>query len=134
MTISGPGRSVAGDTVTLTCTVDVSIQPIVQWIHPNGTIVTNISGITVSLPERAGNITTLTLTFNPLSTSHGGPYTCQSEVNEALSTQNSTGNITVQSELLNILIVHALPVSAIRDNMTACSFFASCTSASEYWS
>ena len=111
MTISGPGRAVAGNTLTLTCTVDVSIQPVVQWMHSNGTNVTSVGGISVGLPVRAGSITNLTLTFSPLSTSHGGPYTCQTEVNEASSMQNSTGNITVQSELVNL--VHALPVLTI---------------------
>ena len=111
LTISESGTGIAGDPFNLTCTVDVSRRPVVQWIHSNGTNVTSVGGISVGLPMRAGNITNLTLTFDPLLTSHGGPYTCQSVVDEASSTRNSTRNITVQCELVDL--VHALHVSTI---------------------
>ena len=93
-------ESVSGDILNLTCTVDVSIPPVVQWIFPNGTVITNSSWITVGPPVRAGNITNLTLTFEPLTTSRGGQYTCQSRVDEASSVQISTRNVIVQSELV----------------------------------
>ena len=92
--------AVAGDTLSLTCTVDVSIPQIVQWIHPNSTVITNSSNISVGPPVTAGNITNLTLTFNPLLTSHGGQYTCQSEVDVASSAQRNYQNVTVESELI----------------------------------
>ena len=98
MTISESGTAVAGDTLSLTCTVDVSLPPAVQWIHPNSSVITNSSNISVGPPVTAGNITNLTLTFNPLLTSHGGQYTCQSEVDVGSSVQNSTHNITVRSK------------------------------------
>ena len=98
--------AVAGDTLSLTCTVDVSIPQIVQWIHPNSTVITNSSNISVGPPVTAGNITNLTLTFSPLLTSHGGQYTCQLEVDVGSSAQNSTHNITVQSES----VYHLAPI------------------------
>ena len=100
MTIFEFGTAVSGDTFSLTCTVDVSIPPVVQWIDPNGTVITNTTLITVGPPVRAGNITNLTLIFEPLLTSHGGQYTCQSDVDVASSARYSTRNVTVQSELV----------------------------------
>jgi len=86
--------------LNLTCTVDASIPPVVQWIRPNGTVITNSSWITVCPPIRVGNITNLTLIFEILTTSRGRQYTCQSRVDEASSARYSTRNITVQSELV----------------------------------
>ena len=111
LTISQSGTGLAGDPFSLTCTVDVSMHPVVQWIDPNGAVVTSVGGISVGLPVRAGNISNLNLTFDRLLTSHGGPYTCQSVVDEASSTRNSSRNITVQSQLVDL--VHALHVSTI---------------------
>ena len=90
----------------MTCTVDVSILPVVQWIYNNGTVITNSSWITVDPPVRAGNIMNLTLIFEPLVPSHGGQYTCQSRVDEASSARNSTRNVTVQSELVYTPCTH----------------------------
>jgi len=97
---SGTGR--AGDIFSVTCAMDVSRPPDVQWIYPNGTTVTNSSGIVVGSPMRVGNITNLTLTFNPLLTSHRGQYTCHSVVT-SLSDQNKSRNITVECELVGFV-------------------------------
>ena len=103
VTISESGTAVSGDILKLTCTVDVSIPPVVQWIDPNNTVITNTTFITVGPPLRAGNITNLTLIFEPLVTSHGGQYTCQSDVDAASSARYSTSNVTVQSELVDLI-------------------------------
>jgi len=100
ITISESGTGIAGDTFNVTCTVDVSMPPDVQWIYPNGNTVTNSSGIIVGPPVTIGNITNLTLTFNPLVTSHRGQYTCHSEVVIASSIQSENTNITVERELV----------------------------------
>ena len=71
---STSGSPVAGQMYTLTCTGrivgDTSLTPVVKWSNTSG-VVTSGNGITVS----NGN-----LTFNPLNTSHGGQYICQSVV------------------------------------------------------
>ena len=143
VTVSESGTAVSGDILKLTCTVDVSIPPVVQWIYPNGAVITNSSWITVGPPVREGNITNLTLIFEHLITSHGGQYTCQSRVDEASSARNSTRNVTVQSELVStpcmntrselVDLVCTAYISTVWF-VTACSFFASCTSISEYQS
>jgi len=104
--IISESRTAAGNTFNLICTVDVSILPVVQWIYNNGTVITNSSWITVDPPVRAGNITNLTLIFEPLVPSHGGQYTCQSRVDEASSARNSTRNVIVQSELVYTPCTH----------------------------
>jgi len=100
---SESGTGIAGDTFSVTCTVDVSRPPDVQWIYPNGTTVTNSSGIIVGSLMRVGNITNLTLTLNPLLTSHRGQYACHSEVVTALSEQYKSRNITVERELVGLV-------------------------------
>ena len=102
ITFSESGTGIAGDKFNVTCTVDVSRAPDVQWIYPDGTIVTNSSGIVVGSSMRVGNITNLTLTFNPLLTSHRGQYTCHSVVT-ALSEQNKSRNVTVDCELVGLV-------------------------------
>ena len=100
ITISESGTGIAGDKFNVTCIVDASVRPVVQWIYPNGDIVTNSSGIIVGPPMTTSNITNLTLTFNPLVTSHRGQYTCHSEVVIASSIQSENTNITVERELV----------------------------------
>ena len=102
ITFSESGTGVAGDTFSVTCTVDVGRLADVQWIYPNGDTITNSSGIVVGSPMRVGNITNLTLTFNPLLTSHRGQYTCHSVVT-ALSEQNESRSITVKCELVGFV-------------------------------
>ena len=102
ITFSESGTGIAGDIFNVACTVDVSRPPDVQWIYPNGTAVTNSSEIVVGSPMRVGNITNLTLTFNPLLTSHRGQYTCQSVVT-VLSEQSAKRNISVECELVGLV-------------------------------
>jgi len=106
VTISESGTAVSGHNFSLTCTVDVSIPPVVQWIYPNSTVITNSRWITVGTLVRANTITSLTLIFEPLVTSHGGQYTCHSKVDVVSSARNSTRNVAVQSELVHTLCAH----------------------------
>ena len=82
----------AGQMYTLTCTGrivgDTSLTPVVAWNNSNG-VVTNGNDITVSNGV---------LTFNPLHTSHGEQYTCQSTLSSPISSTTATMNITVQSK------------------------------------
>ena len=93
--ITTSGSPVAGQMYTLTCTGRIvgntSLIPVVTWSNSNG-VVTSRNGITVS-----NGI----LTFNPLHTSHGGQYICQSTLSSPFSTRNTPViNIIVQSMLL----------------------------------
>ena len=100
--IESAGESTAGVNHTLTCTVtleqDLRAPLLIQWTAPNGSIIGNETLVDVTV-SRSSN--SLSLTFGPLHTSHGGQYSCMVSVNvpEAnvfLSGQASL-NITVQS-------------------------------------
>ena len=83
---------VAGQSYTLYCNGTVlgntSLTPVVTWRNSTG-VVTSGNGITVS-----NGI----LTFNPLHTSHGGQYTCQSALNyPVISIISSMIDVAVRS-------------------------------------
>ena len=77
------GSDTAGQVYQLLCTVEVveglTVAPDVMWLDRTNVPV-NQQDITVGERENMGNITNLTLTFNPLRTSHAGPYTCRASV------------------------------------------------------
>ena len=80
--ITPTGDSVAGSMYTLTCTVTVVenlvAEPTVEWLDSKQYTVTSGSDITVgSVMSSGSSMSTLTLEFNPLHTSHGGQYTCR---------------------------------------------------------
>ena len=104
ITIISSGVPTSGETYNLTCTVEANVRPTVQWLDTNGSAVTNGSDITVETQRINGSTTILTLSFNPLHTSHGGQYTCQSTAGRSPSTVNTTRNLTVQSEYRASLI------------------------------
>ena len=96
--ISTSGSPVAGQMYTLTCTRRIvgntSLTPVVTWSNSNG-VVTSGNGITVS----NGN-----LTFNPLHTSHGGQYICQSTLSRSIT---SMMNIIVKSMTSRLAIIYS---------------------------
>ena len=102
--IHSSGASTAGQAHTLTCTATVVenlvVEPTLEWLDTDRNIVGGNS-ITVGPPVTTGTNTTLTLTFNPLHTSHGGRYTCRATVNiPAISSVNSSevSDVLVQSK------------------------------------
>ena len=104
-----PGTPLAGDSYTLTCTVEVveGLVPVVQWLDPFSNTIVSGGDFTVGDPTIDGTTTTLTLTFNPLRTSHGGEYTCRATVTvEEVSISDVTGEdtftVTLQSKLLEV--------------------------------
>ena len=99
VTITSSGVPTSQETYNLTCTVEANVPPTVQWLYcSNGSEVTNGSGITIGTQRTTVSTTTLTLSFNPLHTSHGGQYICQSTIDSPASTVNATRNVTVQSK------------------------------------
>ena len=98
ISISATGEPTAGEEYNLTCSIIVSAgPPSLQWQYRNGSNVTTGGDITVGSQETSGTTTTLTLIFNPLLTSRGGEYTCQSVVQETVE-RTAMENVTVQSE------------------------------------
>ena len=81
VTISGVSDGLAGDNLSLTCTVTVeeylTVVPTVQW---SGGSVRLEDGVTESETSHDGVNSTRTLTFSPLHTSHGAEYTCQADI------------------------------------------------------
>ena len=99
--IESAGESTAGVNQILTCTVtleqDLRSPLLIHWTAPNGSIIRNETLVDVTVSRSSNN---LSLTFDPLHTSHGGQYSCMASVNvpEAnvfLRGQTSL-NITVQ--------------------------------------
>ena len=106
ITIMTSGVPFSGETYNLTCTVESNVPPTVQWMYSSSdTAVNNGSNITVGTQRTTGSTTTLTLSFNPLHTSHGGQYICQSTTDIPSSTVNAARNVTVQGEYIYTIII-----------------------------
>ncbi len=98
----------AGSTRTLSCVTSVVeglvVDPSVTWMHSDGSVVLSGEQIAVGSPEVMSNTTTLTLTFTPLHTSHGGEYVCLASITikevsiEGLSSTAAV-NVTVNGKL-----------------------------------
>ncbi len=92
----------AGSTRTLSCVTSVVeglvVNPSVVWMYSDGNVVLSGDEITVGSPEVMGNTTTLTLTFSPLLTSHGGEYVCLASITikeVSIEDLSSTAAVTV---------------------------------------
>ena len=76
-------EAIIGQDYILTCSVEVVenlVNPVidVQWLNSSDNEVVSGNGITVGAPVvESGTTTTRNLSFNPLSNSHFGCYTCQ---------------------------------------------------------
>ena len=102
--IHSSGASTAGQTHTLTCTAivieNLVVEPTLEWLDTDRHVVGG-DDITVGSPVTMGTNTTLTLTFSPLHTSHGGRYTCRASINIpaiSLSNSNEVSDVVVQSK------------------------------------
>ena len=96
--------STAGETHSLTCDValaqDFRESPVLEWVWPEGSIEDGtVEGVTLSSSSPS---TTMTLTFDPLRTSHGGVYWCRASVVDPEATlsisANSSYTLTAQSK------------------------------------
>ncbi len=68
--------------------------PTLQWTGPGGLA----GGGSEGTQMNAGTTFTLTLTFSPLFTSHGGVYTCQSTVGSGAVNKTAMTTVSVQSK------------------------------------
>ena len=91
VSITPSGTNRAGETYSLVCSVTVigsTEQPTITWLDPmNSQVPSEMFSITGSMS---------TLTFNPLSASHAGTYTCRATLGGA--TGAVMEQITVQGE------------------------------------
>ena len=85
------GTNTAGETYSLECSATVTgsnDQPTITWLDP------------MNNPVPSGMVTTTgsmsTLTFDPLSASHAGTYTCRATVGSTM--QTATMDVTVESK------------------------------------
>ena len=90
----------AGDSLTLSCAVaeNVVMTPFLQWLGPDGSVV-SITGNPFVVTSNRGRVSTVR--FLPLHTSHGGSYSCRAFINNpGLSTVQSvqSTDVIVQSE------------------------------------
>ena len=116
VTVSSDVESVAGQFVELTCAVTVAeeqVKPFVSWTGDS----VGSSGVLQNETLVTGATSVRNLTFDPLMTSHGGLYTCRTEIyvlSELLHTTTNQSRLTVQSEhfmlcFMFLLLFHLSP-------------------------
>lgn len=107
--IIASGMSVAGQTFSLLCRVTtpdgLTSEPQIRWLSPQGNVLSSGGELIIGNQPIIGNpsrLTTYSIQFSPLLTSHGGAYTCQATVSSPYQTvQQSTtrtANVSVQSK------------------------------------
>ena len=80
--------NIAGETYSLVCSVASTFDPTITWSGPmNNTVPSEMVNTTGRMS---------TLTFNPLSASHAGTYTCRAAANSQVQTVSEV--VTVRSE------------------------------------
>ena len=105
MTISDIHSGKAGGDLILKCKVEVKKYLIathtVEWIN-NGRVMISGNGVAVGDTAHSGVMSTKTLIFSPLCTSHQANYTCNADINipsiSLKRTRNETTNVVVQSK------------------------------------
>jgi hypothetical protein len=126
VTVSGVGEGTAGQEITLTCTVTVVdhlvVSPEVQW---TGGSVGENAVIQSSMTTSNQATTIQTLTFSPLSTTHGAKYTCQAAINipSINVTRNNSNSTDVLVEIPGPMVTVTAPTELVSDsNLTlSCS-------------
>ncbi len=103
MSVGATGFSSAGNITTLTCSASLmqSLRGtlIINLMKTDGTKIENGTLVDVSVSELM--LSTFTLTFNPLHSSHGDQYLCVASMNisgaDVYLSGSGSYNITVQS-------------------------------------
>ena len=98
-----------GQIVRIRCVISedvsgLSTRPVPQWLNNDGNDVFIGDGVSLDGPSSGSSLTTLTLIFNTLRTSHAGRYVCRGSLSSpALFSplvKTEDYNISVQSELM----------------------------------
>ena len=87
--ITTDGMNIAGETYSLVCSVAASLNPTITWLDPMNN---PVSSEMVTTEIRI----TSTLTFDPLSASDTGTYTCRTTAGDEI--QTATMVVDVLSE------------------------------------
>ena len=85
------------------------MSPLLQWLTADGSLTTD-NPIAMEI-EVSGEVSSRTLSFTPVLTSHVGQYNCIASLNITgvpLTQSVERVNVTVQSELLSLLVVCSL--------------------------
>ena len=103
--ITDPGESVAGDILSLTCTVttveNLVLPPHVEFLNTSGEPLEQQDIIIIGTPSTEGVITTLEITFLTLLTSHGGQYICRATINIP---QVTTGRNVSSESIVDVIV------------------------------
>ena len=105
--ILSSGISTAGEVYSLTCDVSLSQKlrrsPVIEWVGPDGNVIDNATLRDVSLTSSSPS-TTMTLSFNPLRTSHRGMYWCRATLTDTAAyiilMNNSTASLIILGKLV----------------------------------
>ena len=109
VSITPSGTNTAGETYSLVCSVTVSGStdtPTITWLDPMN------SQVPSDMVSTTGSMSTLT--FDPLSASHAGTYTCKATLGGAMGAEME--EITVQGEC--IIITYSYHKGAVMDLYT----------------
>ncbi len=100
--ISSSGSTTAGELYAVTCNVSLNQilrqAPVIEWVGPSG-LVLDHNSLEDLLLSTASPSTSLTLSFTPLHTNHGGSYVCRAIV------MNTYANIQISSNNSLIIII-----------------------------
>ncbi len=100
--ISSSGSTTAGEMYAVTCDVSLNQNlrqaPVIEWVGPSG-LVLNDSSLDDMLLSSSSPSTSLTLSFNPLHTSHGGSYVCRASV------MDTDANLRISSNNTSIIMI-----------------------------
>ena len=84
VSVSQEGGTSDGDTYTLACVASKDpglVSPVeVGWVGPDGSSLSGSEAGIAQTVTTMGSTTMVVLQFDPLSTPHGGRYTCQAAV------------------------------------------------------
>ena len=104
-----------GQSLSIRCivteTVDgLSARPVLQWLNHNGSDIVSGGGVILDGPNSQSILTTLTLMFSALRTSHAGRYICQGSLTSPTLfsplVKAKDHNISVQSKSGSYACVH----------------------------
>ena len=103
--ILSSGSSTAGEMYSLTCDVSLSQNlrqsPVIEWVGPDRNVIdiTTLRDVTLTSSSPS---TTMTLSFNPLRSSHRGMYWCRATLTDMDANirliNNSSHPLIVQSK------------------------------------